>query len=232
MPRKQQHSIEDVTLEPRKLPGQARSRKRVNLILDAAADLLVEQGFENVTTNMIAEKAGIPIGSVYQFFPNKFSILYALALRYLDRIAEVHEGAIGPQHYDAPWEDNVDRVFDALAKYWSSEKAIPVLWNGIQNAPDLRAAVAKFNENAGRNNQEMIQYILPNVDPLRRRLVARIMVAISTMLLSLSITDLAEQELYVVEELKLLTKAYLRAHMAVEKTETEEARLPEAVGSV
>ncbi|MEK7794319.1 MAG: helix-turn-helix domain-containing protein [Candidatus Hydrogenedentota bacterium] len=58
-------------IEPRRLPTQDRGRERVDRILDAAARLLVEQGYEAVKTNHIAKRAGVSVGSIYQFFPNR-----------------------------------------------------------------------------------------------------------------------------------------------------------------
>ena len=54
----------------RKSPAQSRSRATVEAILDAAAHILVTQGFAAASTNRIAEKAGVSIGSLYQYFPN------------------------------------------------------------------------------------------------------------------------------------------------------------------
>jgi len=66
----------------RHAPKQARSVERVNLILITADRLFGEAGYDGVTTNQIAAQAGIPIGSLYQFFQSKAAILQALAVRY------------------------------------------------------------------------------------------------------------------------------------------------------
>ena len=63
----------------RRIPRQERGQKRVNAILEAGSALIAEQGLEAVTTNSIAERAGTSIGSLYQFFPNKDSIIEAIA---------------------------------------------------------------------------------------------------------------------------------------------------------
>ena len=70
-------------LKPRKKPLQERSRKTVEVILDAAAQVFTEKGFSGGTTNHIAERAGVSIGSLYQYFPNKDSILVGLLERHL-----------------------------------------------------------------------------------------------------------------------------------------------------
>jgi AcrR family transcriptional regulator len=66
---------------PRKIPRQARSLATVEVILDAAALLLVDQGYDQATTNRIAERAGVSIGSLYQYFPNREAVVAAVAHR-------------------------------------------------------------------------------------------------------------------------------------------------------
>ncbi|MEM8809008.1 MAG: TetR/AcrR family transcriptional regulator [Cyanobacteria bacterium P01_G01_bin.38] len=65
-------------------PKQARSLERVNRILDVAEAIFVEQGYAAATTKEIAAVAKVPIGTLYQFFPDKEAILQALAERYTD----------------------------------------------------------------------------------------------------------------------------------------------------
>jgi len=63
---------------PRKPPTQARSRARVENILKAAGALLGEAGYDGLSTNLIAERAAVPVGSIYQFFQGKDDIVAAL----------------------------------------------------------------------------------------------------------------------------------------------------------
>jgi AcrR family transcriptional regulator len=72
-------------LEPRKLPAQSRSAATVNAVLEAAARILEKHGFEGYTTNAVAERAGVSIGSLYQYFPSKDAVTIAL----IDREAAV-----------------------------------------------------------------------------------------------------------------------------------------------
>ncbi len=62
-------------VNPRKKPRQARAQATVDAILQAAAHILVEQGFEGFNTNAVAERAGVSVGSLYQYFPNKDAII-------------------------------------------------------------------------------------------------------------------------------------------------------------
>jgi AcrR family transcriptional regulator len=75
-----------VSLSPRKRPEQDRSRATVEAILEAAARVLVTSGYEAFTTNRVAEKAGISIGSFYQYFPNKDALLSELMRSHIEEI--------------------------------------------------------------------------------------------------------------------------------------------------
>ncbi len=73
-----------MTSSPRKSPSQERSRQTVQRILDAAARVFHEQGYTGATTNDIADEAGVSIGSLYQYFPNKDALLVALTRRHIE----------------------------------------------------------------------------------------------------------------------------------------------------
>ena len=75
-------------VEPRKKPRQRRARTTVDVILMAAAHILKREGFTHMTTNRIAEKAGVSVGSIYQYFPNKEAIVAALRERHNDWVDE------------------------------------------------------------------------------------------------------------------------------------------------
>ena len=69
---------ESLQLQPRKTPTQSRSQKTVDYILEAAAHILEAQGFDGYTTNAIAERAGVSVGSLYQYFPGRDAVTVAL----------------------------------------------------------------------------------------------------------------------------------------------------------
>ncbi|MER5258202.1 TetR/AcrR family transcriptional regulator [Streptomyces sp. NPDC002855] len=71
-------------LQPRKQPRQVRAELTRQRILDAAARVFAEYGYAAGTTNRIAERAGVSIGSLYQYYPNKDAILVELLTRHLD----------------------------------------------------------------------------------------------------------------------------------------------------
>jgi len=71
-------------LSPRKTPRQDRSRATVDALLEATADILIRRGYGTLTTNRIAERAGVNIASLYQYFPNKEAIVAELRRRHGD----------------------------------------------------------------------------------------------------------------------------------------------------
>lgn len=72
-------------LKPRKTPSQKRARVTVEAILEAAAYILVRDGWEGFTTNSVAERAGVNVASLYQYFPNKDSIVAELQRRHIEK---------------------------------------------------------------------------------------------------------------------------------------------------
>ena len=69
-------------LSPRKTPRQERSRATVEAVLEATTDILVREGYSKLTTNRIAERAGVNIASLYQYFPGKEAIVAELRRRH------------------------------------------------------------------------------------------------------------------------------------------------------
>jgi AcrR family transcriptional regulator len=78
-------------LKPRKSPVQARSTASVDAILEATLQVLLSVGKERLTTTRVASRAGVSIGTLYQYFPNKSSLLQAVLRRHLEQIAEAME---------------------------------------------------------------------------------------------------------------------------------------------
>jgi AcrR family transcriptional regulator len=80
-----------VTLEPRKSPVQARSAASVDAILEATIQVLLTLGKERLTTTRVALRAGVSVGTLYQYFPNKSALLQAALKRHLDEVAQAVE---------------------------------------------------------------------------------------------------------------------------------------------
>jgi len=88
---------------PRKRPVQSRSRQTVATILQATAQVLVQRGYDRTTTNAVAERAGVSIGSLYEYFPNKEALVAALAEAHVaDLIERVDSLLVQAEGQDPP----------------------------------------------------------------------------------------------------------------------------------
>jgi AcrR family transcriptional regulator len=76
-------------LRPRKWPAQERSQRMVELLLQATTRVLVEEGYDAASTNRIARVAGVSVGSLYQYFPNKEALVLALAQQHAHKMVEL-----------------------------------------------------------------------------------------------------------------------------------------------
>ena len=92
-------SSRSASIEPRKQPLQRRASVTVEAVVEAAACVLESQGLKGYTTNAVAQRAGVSIGSLYQYFPGKDSITRALILRettvLLESVAKIEVGGSG-----------------------------------------------------------------------------------------------------------------------------------------
>ncbi len=80
-----------VLLEPRKSPVQARSAASVDAILEATIQVLLNIGKERLTTTRVASRAGVSVGTLYQYFPNKSALLQAVLKRHLTQVTDAVE---------------------------------------------------------------------------------------------------------------------------------------------
>jgi AcrR family transcriptional regulator len=124
-------------LSLRNEPVQARSAARLAGLLDAAAAVIDELGYERLTTAMVAERAGASIGTVYRYFPDRIAVLQALGARNLDRVlAKVTEEITDARHQN--WLDALGASFGVLEEAFRTEPGFRSLRVG--DVIDLRPA--------------------------------------------------------------------------------------------
>lgn len=123
--------------ERRKTPVQGRSRETVGYILKAAAQLFGELGYGGTTTNHVAERAGVSIGSVYQYFPNKEALLLALAERHLEDVRNEITAVLRMLREEGLAPEAFFRTFiEAVVDFHRSEELLHRLF--FQEAPNTK----------------------------------------------------------------------------------------------
>ena len=118
-------------------PVQARSTARLAALLDAAAQVVDEIGYERLTTAMVADRAGASIGTVYRYFPDRIAVLQSLAARNEERISALVLAEIREGDY-ATWTDAMAGVFALYVEAFRTEPGFASLRLG--DVLDLRPA--------------------------------------------------------------------------------------------
>lgn len=135
--------IRRARLAPRKLPQQARSEATVEAILQAAAQVFERHGYAAGTTNRIAERAGVSIGSLYQYFPSKDAILLALARRHIAEGTTLLRPQLDRLWAGCPLDDVLGEVVEAMvALHASAPQLHRVLFEETPLPETLRAELA------------------------------------------------------------------------------------------
>ena len=125
----------------RRQPRQARSQERVRRILAAAEELFVAGGVGSTTTNAIAAKAGVPIGSLYQFFPDKGAILRSLAQLYAEQLHELLTAFFDRGDGRClSLEDSITAAVALTDRFFRDHPGYPAIFLDVQSAtPELLA---------------------------------------------------------------------------------------------
>jgi AcrR family transcriptional regulator len=97
----------------RRQPQQRRARQTVEAVLDAVVRVLKREGFSAVTTNRIAEVAGVSIGSVYQYFPDKGAIFSALHQRHIQEIDRIVQTTL-VEHAGSSIDERIRALVEAM----------------------------------------------------------------------------------------------------------------------
>ncbi|MEV0228478.1 TetR family transcriptional regulator [Nonomuraea sp. NPDC050786] len=105
----------------RRQPAQRRSARRVERMLDACAQLLDETGYDALSTTRIAERAGVAIGSIYQFFPDKRAVTQELTRRNVEEFVRRVDRRFLAEEYRGWWEA-IDAIID---EYVDMHRTVP-----------------------------------------------------------------------------------------------------------
>ncbi|WP_212511669.1 TetR/AcrR family transcriptional regulator [Acinetobacter seifertii] len=203
-------SINKTALKPRKSPVQARSTATIEVLHEATIQVLLKEGIVKCNTTRIAERAGVSVGSIYQYYPNRDSLLAAVLQRHLDSVAEKIE-ELCLKYEKTSIKTLISALVDEiiLAKLSNPEesKALYAI-SGERGGLDLSkrmndrmlAAVSNLLESASDiefdDSQIVAEFVLGAIMGLIRRVLEN------------QVTDKVEQVLD--SHLKLMVVAYLK----------------------
>jgi AcrR family transcriptional regulator len=205
----------------RRKPRQARSQERVNRILDVAEDLFARQGYAATTTNAIAAQAQVPIGSLYQFFPDKTAILQALAHRYADKLHQALTVVDGAELATLSLSDYVNQLIDITDHFFTDNPSYYAIFMEVQGT------IRELEEIDEATDAQLIQDLAislarrdASLEPADYEAIAFVLVkAIGTLLwLALGQEKPFRQRLVV--ETKRLALQYLQSYFSVRANST------------
>jgi len=194
---------------PRRRPSQDRSRRRFDDILRAARALLVEVGFEAFTSEQVALRAGVPIGSLYQFFGNKFAIICEL-----DRLDTANvQNELERFSTEIPsldWAQLLEKLLDHLAGLWRTDPSRRAVWLAMQATPPTRAIAAEHERELAAQVTRLLAPLTPGSKIAHRQVIAEVLVHVTYSMLNFSIRD-GQSHPDAVVQLKTMLTGYLMA---------------------
>ena len=161
--------------QPRKTPVQTRAAFTVGAISEATIQVLLNDGADRLTTTRVAERAGVSVGTLYQYYPNKQSLLFAVLADHLDQVASAVERACD-QARDQPLADMIGAVVEA---FLAAKLARPDISLALyQFAPDIGGPeLAKRMALRCRKALEAMLQTVPDLDAPPDRFAIEIMFA-------------------------------------------------------
>jgi AcrR family transcriptional regulator len=159
-----------ITISPRKEPQQARSNELVAVTLQAAVQVLAKEGAQRFTMARVAEKAGVSVGSLYQYFPNKASILFRLQSDEWRQTTELLRGIL--EDTQRPPLERLRHLVQAFIRSECDEAEMRVALSDAaplyRDAPEAREA----RGSAERAVEAFMREVLPKASDATRALAA------------------------------------------------------------
>src|ERR1700677_2697215 len=157
-------------ISARKAPRQARSTRLVEDTLEAAVRILARDGARRFTTARVAEQAGVSVGSLYQYFPNKEAILFRLQTDEWKQTGDLLDRIL-----DDPYRPPLERLRAAVKAFFRSECDEAQLRIALGDAAPLyrNAAQTREQKEQGRQGVSLfMKNVIPDASAATRRLAA------------------------------------------------------------
>ena len=193
----------------RRKPTQERSRRRLESIVEAAARLFAERGFEKSTIEDIAALAETSVGSVYQFFPNKLALFRGVSERCFDRVRTLQAELVTRLEKQATARELVDGAIDGIEALVNSDPAFRAVWANSQLYPEIEADDRALEDELAASSATLLRNFAPQLSDERAALAGRLIVeTIGTTLILGARRNLSPHG-ELAGELKIMLHAYL-----------------------
>jgi AcrR family transcriptional regulator len=195
----------------RRVPQQDRGQRRVERILDAAAEVIAEVGVEAATTNAIAARADTSVGSLYQFFPNKDAIVQALAARYVEQLRALKIATFDGVDPHLPLPELIEATVMPMVRFHEANPAYEHVYYAT-NRPDAPwQPQVEVKEAVITRIAELIHTRNPALSLDELRIYGRVTCEMVHALISESMRAAPADRLRLLRELKNVMVRYLQA---------------------
>lgn len=202
-------------LDPRKQPRQRRSEETRHRILDAATHVFAEYGYAAGTTNRIAERADVSVGSLYQYYPNKDAILLELATRHLDAGVELDDGLRAPDASPSLQDVVNAMVRNSIENHRADPEFLRVLMQQAPRSGDLMARVTEVKDRRTAHLRDIMasstDITIEDHDTAARVVVSTIEMVVHHLLADPDPVDIERLEVQLIEMLSRYLTAACRA---------------------
>jgi len=195
--------------ERRQARRQKRGALRVEEILQAAGALFAEVGYDKVTTNMIAARAGVSRGSLYQFFPNKEAIAQAFAADAIEQLHRVYDSMLSSEAMTLPLQEFLDTFIDRIIAFNRNCPGYLALELGSTISSSLALVLAKLQQGLLARQDALLAVYWPHSTGEQRHLQLLITYRLFLALLPLALQGDEEQQKTIVHEMKMVLYRYL-----------------------
>lgn len=195
----------------RRQPSQERSRRRFAAIVDGAAHVFAEVGFEAATTEAIAAQAQTSIGSVYQFFPSKLAIFEAVAAHCLSRSRLLVQSLFSTWTAERPWVELVDAAIDGMWAYHRSDPAVRAILRNLHLYGTFAKADQELMQEFIGHTRDILLTKSRGLSRARAKLLATMVVNVISALLLVCEREDEKLARKMIAETKVLLRRYLKA---------------------
>lgn len=159
----------------RREPTQARSKAYVERALAATEQLLLEIGFDRLTTNHIADRIGSSVGGIYRFFPDKQAICITLCERHIERMVVIQRRFLAPEYTQQDWRTWVPQLIEELSQGYRENRVFHVLWMGLRATENETAVDDAARRSFVPTTRVLVWRILPPSSSAREDVVVAMM---------------------------------------------------------
>jgi AcrR family transcriptional regulator len=200
--------------EPRKRPMQQRSRERVDLVLRSAGELLAAEGVEKLSTNAIAARAGLPIGTLYQFFKDKDQIIDELVRRFSAEIIAFANRELRAEDLRTDAAGFIRTLITGIGRIQAEYAGFVCLFAPGAGHDRLATAAEELKQVVVGRLQEIFAVALPQLDPAERARIIDVWIDVTRGMIGSLDRTVTDSRSDLIEELQIVLLSYLKAKIA------------------